>query len=130
MESAGQLTLIAPPVPVVKPHEVEALVGVLREAKGWLTAAELAALIGKPTASFERRIRAIANVAAPAVVSYPGSPGYRWWNACSIEEIDRCIAALDAQGREMMKRANVYRCAYYRRHREPVAVTAVQGELL
>ena len=55
--------------------------------------------------------------AMPQIVSYPGSPGYRLFQHCTIEEINHCIKAFESQGRDMLKRAVVYRQAYHRRFR-------------
>jgi hypothetical protein len=115
--------------PVAKEHEVRAVVAVLRKHQGWLTAREIAAVLGGQGESFERKVRVIAGVAAPTVVSYPGSPGYCFWNFCTVEEIERCIDAFDSQGRDMIRRGNVYRLAYYRRHREPIEVAVEQQPL-
>lgn len=120
------------PEPAVKAVEVEAFVAVLRgakvpeEAKGWLTAAQIAALREGWT---ERKVRAIASVACPVVVSFPGSPGYKLWALCSVEEIHHCIEAFESQGRDMYRRALTYRRAYHRRFRGGPAGVG-QGELL
>lgn len=98
---------------VVSPEDVARLVRVLKEASSWLTAREIAALIGPP--ANERSIRAAANAACPQVISYPGSPGYRLMSACTVEEINHCIAAFQSQGTEMLKRANLITRAYHRR---------------
>lgn len=102
---------------VVSAEDVERLVNVLNDATGWLTAREIAALIGPP--ANERSIRAAANAACPMVISYPGSPGYRLMSACTIEEINHCIAAFQSQGTEMLKRANLITRAYHRRQVRP-----------
>lgn len=98
---------------VVSPEDVARLVKILTEAEGWLTAREIAARIGPP--ANERGIRAAANAACPQVISYPGSPGYRLMSACTIEEINHCIAAIQSQGTEMLKRANLITRAYHKR---------------
>ncbi len=98
---------------VVSAEDVERLVKMLSEAKGWLTAREIAERIGPP--ANERSIRAAANAACPQVISYPGSPGYRLMGACTIQEINHCIAAFQSQGTEMLKRANLITRAYHRR---------------
>lgn len=118
-----QLTLPVPtPAPTVKAYQVRAVIVVLRRNRGWMTAKEIAAALGNQSQAFERRVRAVASVAAPTVVSYPGSPGYKFWDFCAVEEIDHCINALEAQGKDMIKRANVYRMAYHRKHREPAEI--------
>ncbi len=107
------------PAPAITADDVARLVEVLRCAKqednGWMTAQEIAAVIGEGTT--ERDVRKIASAAAPAVVSYPGSRGYKLWQRCTVEEIYHCIETFESQGREMIKRALVYRQAYHRRFR-------------
>lgn len=117
------------PAPAVTPEQVEQLGVVLkagplgepkderdrkRRAAGWMTAEEIAALMPEAT---ERTVRKIASAAAPTVVSYPGSPGYKLWAACTVEEINHAIASFEAQATDMIKRANLYRRAYHKRFR-------------
>lgn len=87
----------------------------LKDAHGWLTAKQIAGQMG-PEAT-ERWVRKVASVAAPAVVSFPGSPGYKLWQLCSVEEINHCIESFESQGKDMFKRAILYRTAYHRRFR-------------
>ncbi|PTX95735.1 hypothetical protein [Opitutus sp. ER46] len=119
------------PEPEIRPEQIEQLVGVLSKAEehraslpsagrrkpsaGWLTAIEIATVMGDDTT--DRDVRAIASAACPVVVSYPGSPGYKLWSLCTVAEIDHCIDAFEAQARDMMKRAVLYRQAYHRRFR-------------
>ena len=115
-----QLTLpaVKTPRPVVDPAEVEQLEKVLRTAGGWMTAKEIVTACGiRESTSAERHVRAVASAAAPRVVSFPGSPGYRLWQFCTAEELNHCIEAFEAQGREMIRRAHLYRMAYHRRFR-------------
>lgn len=127
------------PEPEVSPAEIEMLVRVLfnwetaqtpaAEGKrarepGWLTAKEIANRLGmretesdEPTDSSERHVRKIASAAAPVVVSYPGSPGYKLWNLCTVAEINHCIEAIESQAKDMLKRAVLYRQAYHKRFR-------------
>jgi hypothetical protein len=114
-----QLTLaVKTQAPEVNPAEVEMVVKVLCTAARWATAREIANSLGmREGTTAERHVRAIASAAAPRIVSFPGSPGYKLWELCSVAEIDHCIDALEAQGRDMIKRANVYRLAYHRRFR-------------
>ncbi|MES2697310.1 MAG: hypothetical protein V4773_27845 [Verrucomicrobiota bacterium] len=120
------------PEPDISPAQVEQLVTVLRDGwrqprlgetakeqarreHGWLTAKEIAAQMGAGIG--DRQVREIASAAAPAVVSYPGSPGYKLWQLCSVEEINHAIEAFESQGSDMLKRAVTYRRAYHRRFR-------------
>ena len=114
------------PAPAVAPEEVARLVAVLREAGGWITAREIAARLGD--GADERSVRAAASAATPAVVSFPGSRGYRLFTACTVGEISHAIEAMEAQGKEMFKRANILRRAYHARYREPAAAE-VSAEL-
>lgn len=102
------------PAPAVTPAQIEQLVAVLRDGGGWMTAAEVAAQIEHAT---ERSVRKVASAAAPAVVSYPGSPGYKLWADCTVDEINHAIEAFESQARDMIKRANLFRQAYHRRFR-------------
>lgn len=124
------------PEPAVSADQIEQLVAVLSKADehrarfpvagkrkvpaGWLTAVEIATVMGGDTT--DREVRAIASAACPVVVSYPGSPGYKLWGLCTVEEINHCIEAFESQGRDMMKRAVMYRQAYHRRFRGAPAI--------
>ena len=101
------------PAPAVTPDDVATLVKALGER--WVTAADLALTMGGGFT--DRKVRAVAAAAMPQIVSYPGSPGYRLFQHCTIEEINHCIEAFESQGRDMMKRAIAYRQAYHRRFR-------------
>jgi hypothetical protein len=114
------------PAPEVSPEQVEQLVNVLMrglhwlteeertDANGWMTAAQIASQLEDMS---DRQVRKIAGAAAPAVVSFPGSPGYKLWGACTVDEINHAIEAFEAQATDMIKRANLYRSAYHRRFR-------------
>lgn len=102
--------------PVVSVEDVKRLVGLLRAHKGWITRRALADSFGGGDRA-ERQIRAVAEAARPVVVSFPGSPGYRLWDHCTIEEIDRCIATFESTGRKQLQAAHTYRLAYHRRFR-------------
>lgn len=114
MEATAEFQLKLPS-PEVSEAEVAQLVSVLEAAGGWLTAKEIAALMGEGTT--DRTVRQIASAACPVVVSFPGSRGYKLWKNCQVGEICHCIEAFESQGRDMMKRAVMYRQAYHRRFR-------------
>lgn len=99
--------------PIVSPDDVRAVVDALKTCAEWLTAAEIAFFTGFT----DRKVRQIAAAAMPQIVSFPGSPGYRLFERCTVEEINHCIEAFESQGRDMMKRAILYRQAYHRRFR-------------
>jgi hypothetical protein len=120
MQLAADELALTLPTPEVSLDEIEQLVGVLRqapdaEADGWLTAVEIAAKMGKGVT--DRKVRKIASAACPAVVSFPGSKGYKLWQRCTVAEVTHCIEAFESQGKDMMKRAVLYRRAYHRTFR-------------
>lgn len=124
LATPGQLDLAmheADPTPVVDTDDVRALVEGLRRCpaepkrRGWKTADELAAYLQDGWT--DRKVRATARAAAPAIVSFPGSPGYKLWADCTVEEIDHAINAFDSQAKDMAARAMLYRNAYHRRFR-------------
>ena len=103
------------PAPEVSMEDIARLVAALKGNKDWMTAAEACGMIyGKVTETLKRKIRAVASAARPRVVSFPGSPGYRLLEYCSIDEISHGINALESQGKSMIKDANIYRVAYHR----------------
>lgn len=116
--SAKQLELVyaapaAPPQgPQVTAEQVEQLVAVLREAGDWISAKEIAAKMGEDAC--DRLVRAVASAARPAVVSFPGSRGYKLWSLCTVPEITHCIQAFESQGHDMVKCAVLYRAAYHK----------------
>lgn len=113
MEATAELALVLP-APKVTEEEIARLVGVLKAAGTWLTAAEIAGRMGNVS---DRTVRLIASAACPSVVSFPGSKGYKLWDLCTVPEISHCIEAFESQGRDMIKRAVQYRQAYHRRYR-------------
>ena len=113
--------------PVVSTEDVQRLVTLLRAHDGWITRRALADSFGGGDKA-DRLIRAIAEAARPAVVSYPGSPGYRLWDHCTVEEIDRCIATFESTGRKQLQAAHVYRRAYHSRFRTRRSVAADQSQ--
>lgn len=126
-----QLQLVKSPAPAISPDEVQRLLGALVDAGERQTAAELSVrMFGSVTEGLKRRVRAIAGAARPRVVSFPGSNGYQLWERCTVEEIQHGIEAMEAQGKDMIRDANVYRMAYNRRYRGKPAPDAEQGSLL
>lgn len=100
--------------PAVTPEQVEQLVAVLREGAGWMKAD---AISEKMPGTNERKVRKIASAAGASIVSYPGSPGYKLWAFCTVDEISHAINSLQSQASDMVKRANLYSHAYHRRFR-------------
>lgn len=108
-----ELTFAGPSAaPVASQEEVEWLFFLLK-GRGWRTAAQLeAAACGTKN---DRKIRAIARAAAPGIVSYPGSPGYKLWEECTVEEINHCLNAWESQIRDNTLRRHLYEQAYHTR---------------
>lgn len=105
------------PAPVATPADVERVIAILSEATAWMTAAEIAEALGDKYT--DRKVRRVASAAAPQIVSFPGSPGYRLFNSCTVEEIDHCIATFRSQARDMTARSILYERAYHHRQRGP-----------
>lgn len=102
--------------PAVSLADVERLAGALAGGS-WMTAADLAAVIyGAPTEANKRRVRAVASAAAPGVVSFPGSPGYKLLGACTADELHACVDSYASQSDDMRRRRDLYRRALFRRH--------------
>ncbi|MBM3878577.1 MAG: hypothetical protein FJ387_02505 [Verrucomicrobia bacterium] len=77
----------------------------LHEARGWLTAAQLADRVGGMWD--ERKIRSMAHAASPDVIS--GQRGYRHIAHATAEEIQHAAAWLESQAGEMLARAQQIR---------------------
>jgi len=97
--------------PALSVADVEALVARLQGA-GWVSAADLAGRLGDGWS--DRKVRAAARAAAPGVVSFPGSRGYKLWAACTPEEILHAIDAFESQARDMQQRAHLYQSAWHK----------------
>lgn len=104
------------PAPKVTPEQVERVVGVLKAAGHGLTAREICAALGEGEAS-DRWVRSVAAACAPRIVSFPGSKGYTLWEHCTVEEILHAIEAFESQGKDMFRRALLYRRAYHAKFR-------------
>jgi hypothetical protein len=103
--------------PIVEAADVQRLVEVLDGAAGWMIAAEIAvALWARDSEGNKRRVRAIASAAGAGVVSYPGSPGYKLWKRCTVDELHACVAAYTSQADEMRRRRDLYRMRLHREH--------------
>lgn len=113
-----QLELPTGRAPNIRPEDVQRLVAELEKCEGWATAEELAGKMSTEEDKVtDRKVRKIASAAMPQVVSYPGSPGYRLFQKCTVAEILHCIASFDSQAREMKIRAQLYTTAYHRGYR-------------
>ena len=103
--------------PNIEVAEVERLVAVLEGAAGWMVAAEIAvALWARDSEANKRRVRAIASAAGYRVVSYAGSPGYKLWTRCTVDELHACVAAYTSQVNAEMRRRDIYRVQLHREH--------------
>ena len=77
----------------------------------WLTAGQLALALGWS----DRKVRDVASASQGAVVSWPGSPGYRLFSACSVKEINHAVNALRSQADDMTRRAVAVERMYHSR---------------
>jgi hypothetical protein len=128
------------PAPEVSPEAVEQLVAILKEKPlEWFTAERLAHAAGYcdvvddqqiVTEKHLRKVRKIASAAAPKILSWPGSPGYRLATANTVPEIAHAIEALESQGKDMIRRANVYRVSYHKFLRDCPPAEPAQPALL
>ncbi|MBV9657192.1 MAG: hypothetical protein JO295_03685 [Verrucomicrobia bacterium] len=84
----------------------------LLSGRGWLRAAQIHAL--DPSLD-DRRLRAIAEASDGAIVSYPGSPGFRVFDDASEAEISHAIEALRSQGKRMIARSLALERRHHRR---------------
>ena len=111
----AELTFAGPSeAPIATAEEVEWLVSILK-GRGWQTAQKIEALAGGT--KNDRKIRAIARAAGHGIVSYPGSPGYKLWSECTIDEIGHCLAAIQSQITDMTVRRAHYERAYHAKYR-------------
>lgn len=104
---------LATPAPKVTQEQVKRVVAVLAQAGRWMTRREICAALGEGE-SAERWVRLVAAACAPRIVSFPGSKGYALWQHCTVDEILHTIEAFDSQGRDMIRRGNIYRQALHR----------------
>ncbi len=109
-----QLPLRKAPAPKVGPGDVALLCRVLR-GQGWLTAQEIVNLLNTPEYAIgwtDRYIRAVAETSDGAILSYPGSPGYKVFDEATEKECAHCDAAWASQ----IERMTARRTHYQRRH--------------
>lgn len=97
----AQLDLVLPP----SKADLDWLIGELKrlrttDNRGWIKSRELGAF----TEAQKRRLREIAQFGKGAVVAYPGSPGYKLLNDCSLEELRHGDRAMRSQIRAMAAR--------------------------
>ena len=112
--TAAQLTLpIKAPKPAVSDREVSGVLRILRGRGAWMKREEICRLVNYYylTKITERKLRKIAEHASPAIVSWPGSPGYRSLESSTIEEVSHAANAHEAQAAKEIRRATAYRNA-------------------
>ena len=90
--------------------QVQDLIKVLR-GRDWTRAREII----RQTGWSDRQIRALANESRHRIVSYPGSPGYKLFEDCTVDEIHRAINAIGSQTREMTAKLKDLLRAYHSR---------------
>ncbi|HWM26552.1 MAG TPA: hypothetical protein VNP98_17175 [Chthoniobacterales bacterium] len=83
--------------PRVTQADVDWFIDQLRGKTEWLSAAHL----GATTEAQRRRLRKIAEAAKGKIISFPGSPGYKLLDNCTLKELRRCDAAVRSQTRRM-----------------------------
>jgi hypothetical protein len=83
--------------PRVSAADVAWFVDQLRGKVDWVTTKNL----GATTEAQKRRLRRIKEMARGKIVSFPGSPGYKLLDHCTLAELRRCDAAVRSQTRRM-----------------------------
>jgi hypothetical protein len=83
--------------PRVTKEDVAWFVDQLRGQRDWVTTTDL----GATTEAQKRRLRRIKEMAGGQIVSFPGSPGYKLLDNCTLAELRRCDAAVRSQTRRM-----------------------------
>lgn len=118
------------PVPQVMAAHVRGLLAVLKRLARWAKGDELAREMASNGRNWERKVRRIASVARPVVVSYPGSPGYCHLDAVTDEELAHCVAAHRAVSKDHAFSADLYQAALDKRRAERARLAKpVQAEL-
>jgi hypothetical protein len=108
-------TSAAGPEAAATVEDVQRVVSIL-VTYGQLTAGQIAMRLGlAPTENSKRKVRAIARAARPGIVSFPNSEGYKLLSACSIDEINACIATWDAVIRDATATKMLFLQAYHSR---------------
>jgi hypothetical protein len=83
--------------PRATPADIAWFIDRLRGRTDWVTATAL----GATTEAQKRRLRQIKEMAGGKIVSFPGSPGYKLLDHCTLAELRRCDAAVRSQTRRM-----------------------------
>lgn len=94
-----QLNLIKMPALPVSSRDVLQFCAQLH-GKGWQTSTQL----GATTEKAKRRLRQIAELSNGAIVSYPGSPGYKLFDECEPDDFRHGRYATRAQIRKMFEK--------------------------
>jgi hypothetical protein len=85
--------------PKVTQLDLEWMIDQLR-GKGWVKSA----VLGAHTEKAKRRLRAIAEISGGAIVSYPGSPGYKLLDSCTLDDLRHGDRAMRSQLKAMARR--------------------------
>lgn len=85
------------------------LIGYLR-GQGWRTAKQISEALGWD----DRAVRELA-AASDEIISYPGSPGYKLLEDCTVEEYEHYRLARRHQAREMIGKVIRTDRRFYRR---------------
>lgn len=87
------------PVPPTPEERLAELLATLRRAARWVPSREL-----KMLGFDDRELRSLCEMdAAGAIFSFPGAPGYKFFDLATVQELDRS-RALVAQGKKMIAR--------------------------
>jgi hypothetical protein len=116
----SQLNLIRLPALRVSSREVLQFCARL-QGKGWQTSTQL----GAKTEREKRHLRLIAELSDGAIVSYPGSPGYKLFDECEPEDFRHGRYATRAQIRKMFEK---WRKIERRMHRVGVVMKPIPKE--
>jgi hypothetical protein len=122
----AQLDLVLPPSKV----DLDWLIGELKRLRsdrngGWIKSRELGIAL---TEAQKRRIREIKQMSKGAVVAWPGSPGYKLLNDCTLEELRHGDRAMRSQLRAMAAEVAAYLAAHARPGACRCLESAVSGQ--
>lgn len=98
----AQLELIPAKKARVTPRDIAWFCTQLRDADGWRTSTDL----GAKTEKEKRWLRQVAEKSDGAIVSYPGSPGYKLFDKCLPEDFRHGRNATISQTKKMAAKWN------------------------
>lgn len=104
MERQALLALDATNPAQPAPEEIDRVCTFLA-GKGWVKSAEIETALGVS----DRKLRAVAEYSDGAILSAPGSPGYRLFDASvTVEEATACAHRHQSQAKRHQVRASAY----------------------